>query len=128
MPRFEHNSARTFSNILFCKKKGVFLDKLLIYGWNYFYRVIIFYLKKLESLILKQNDEADLLMVLKSLVAKRNKDNPVTVQWEQLLEEALFFRIDDSLIDKLVDKKGYFKPCPIKANQNSLNDKKTAIK
>lgn len=45
---------------------GIFIDRLLIYGWNYFYRVIIFYLKKLEAVILVQDDEADLLVGLKS--------------------------------------------------------------
>lgn len=53
-------------NMVPLEMSGVFIDRLLIYGWNYFYRVIIFYLKKLEAVILVQDDEADLLVGLKS--------------------------------------------------------------
>jgi len=36
-------------------------------------------------------------MALKSLCSRKNKENfKVVVEWEELLEEALFFRIDDT--------------------------------
>jgi hypothetical protein len=58
------------------------------------------------------------MIALKSLSRKRDP-GLVDIDWSDLLEEALFVRIDDALVDKLVDKKGYFKPCPIKAGDGT---------
>jgi hypothetical protein len=52
----------------------------------------------------------------------------VTIEWAELLEEALYFKIDDTLIDKLVDKKGLFKPCPVKASDIGAVDKKKVVR
>jgi hypothetical protein len=66
------------------------------------------------------------MVALKSLSKKRDT-SLVDVDWGELLEEALFVRIDDKLVDKLVDKKGYFKPCPIKAGDGMVGEGKKKV-
>lgn len=92
------------------------MDYLLEYGWHYFYRLIIYYLKKLESQIVQSRSEEDLLCVLKMVkLGKQADGSPVGLVWPEMIEEALYFQIDDGLVDKLNEKvhyKHYFKSCP----------------
>jgi hypothetical protein len=72
-------------------------------------------LKLLESRILAQEDAADLLMLLKMLRnGKRLNGDTLKISWAKMLDDSLYFSIDDNLIDKLVGNKGYFKQCPTK--------------
>jgi hypothetical protein len=87
----------------------------LLYGWHYFYRVIIYYLKKLEGPILASKTQEEVLVALKASKPSKSPGGEGGFNWPEMLEEALYFSIDDSLIDKLNEKKThrhYFKPCP----------------
>lgn len=95
------------------------LTYLLEYGWNYFYRLIIYYLKLLESRILAQDDPAELLQLLKMLRnGKRQNGENLKISWAKMLEDSLYFSLDDNLIDKLVGNKSCFKQCPTKMFMN----------
>ena len=119
VPRPQHHSVRILCTL--DSPQGQFLDYLLEYGWHYFYRVIIYYLKKLEGPILQARNEEEIMMALKMIkLGKKADGTPCGVVWPEMIEEALYFSIDDTLIDKLNEKKTYkqyFKSCPKSASQ-----------
>lgn len=48
-------------------------------------------------------------------LGKQADGSPVGLVWPEMIEEALYFQIDDGLVDKLNEKvhyKHYFKSCP----------------
>ena len=60
-----------------------------------------------------QKDEAELLNLLKMLRnGKRQNGEKLKISWPKLLDDSLYFCIDDDLINKLVGNKDHFKPCP----------------
>lgn len=73
-------------------------------------------MKKLENPISLAKNEDELMMALKMIkLGKKADGTPVGVVWPEMIEEALYFSIDDDLIDKLNEKKNYkqyFKSCP----------------
>ena len=82
--------------------------------------MIIYYLKKLEGPILQARNEEEIMMALKMIkLGKKADGTPCGVVWPEMIEEALYFSIDDTLIDKLNEKKTYkqyFKSCPKSAS------------
>ena len=87
---------------------------MLEYGWNYFYRLIIYYIKLLEKRILAEKDDGELRYLLKMLRNGRRKNGEqLKISWVKLMEDSLYFEIDDELVDKLIDHgRCLFKPCP----------------
>jgi hypothetical protein len=78
--------------------------------------VIIYYLKRLEPKIKQCKSQEDLFILLKvGKQSLRLDGGKPAFNWPELIEEALYFSIDDSLIDKLNEKRQYkqnFKSCP----------------
>lgn len=89
---------------------------MLVYGWHYYYRMIVYYLKHLEPKILQCRSQEELLLELKAgRQGNKNDSTKPRINWTELIEEALYFAIDDELIDKLNGHSQYkkqFKTCP----------------
>lgn len=78
--------------------------------------MIVYYLKHLETKILQCRSQEELFLELKAgRQGNRNGNSKSKINWTELIDEALYFSIDDELIDKLnghSQYKKHFKSCP----------------
>ena len=56
-----------FSVLIPIESHHIFLTNFLIDGWNYFYKVVIVFLKSIETDLLNEEELCDVLITLKSL-------------------------------------------------------------
>jgi hypothetical protein len=79
---------------------------LLEYGWPFFYKVILAFLQQFERQLLEEDDLAGILSVLKSQnhiikYSNKNKNNPFTLNWNDLFQKADKMEIDTFFIYKM---------------------------
>ena len=85
--------------------KAIFYERLLEFGWPFFYKVILAFLQQFETMLLEKSDLACILTILKSqnhvIKHSASNKNPLSINWSELFQKADKMQIDTNFIYKM---------------------------